>query len=368
MFFYNYSLGIDVSKDKLDCCIGYFKGDTFKVISTKRFNNTMSGFKDMLIWIKKKTKGSNSVHVILEATGVYYENVAHFIHDNGQYTMSILLPIKAKYWMKSLNIKSKTDKIDSIALSHYGLVRKSEQWEPISDNIRVIKQLSRAYRDTKKTLTALKNKLHAKTHAYRIDPLIVSILKENIAEAEKQCSVLESRMEKLIKADSYLDEKIEKLVTIPGVGKMTATTVVSETNGFKLIKSGRQLSSYAGLDVIHNDSGNKRGRPRLSKKGNKYIRQAMYMPALSGKKHMAEFSSFYERINAKKVNKKPGLLAVARKMLVLMYTLWKNNEVYVHGYLQQKKTSGNHEEAGSSSISTRRVEKIGREEKVVEAV
>ena len=366
MNFYKYSLGVDVSKDTLDCCISQQKKGSIKIVSTKKFANSLTGFKKILSWLAVKSKQENALHVVLEATGVYHENFAHFINDNSQYRITILLPIKAKFWFKSLNIKTKTDKVDSIVLSRYGLERKSENWQPISKNIRPIKQLSRAYRDLKKTLNVLKNQLHAKEHAYKTEPLIIKLLKKRIRDAEHQCSLLEVELKELAYSDDFLMEKIEKLITIPGVGVMTVLTVVGETNGFELIENSRQLCSYAGMDVIHKDSGKKKGRSRMSKKGNKYIRQAMYMPALSGSKYMDEISIFYQRINERNKSKKIGLLAVARKMLVLIYTLWRKDESYKVDYM--KKTSGYHEEEVPSSSSTRRVERMSREEKVVEAL
>lgn len=367
MFFYKYSLGIDVSKDTLDCCISHIKEGSIKIIATKKFKNSNVGFIKLLDWARGKTKKEETLHVVLEATGVYHENFAHFLNDNSQYTISILLPLKAKYWFKSLNIKTKTDKIDSIVLSRYGLERKSENWHPISKKIMPIKQLSRAYRDLKKTQNKLKNQLHAKKCAYDTNPLIIKLLKRRISLVETQCTLLEAELKELAQSDEYLMNKIENLVSIPGVGIMTALTIIGETNGFKLIQSGRQLASYAGLDVVHKDSGSKRGKSRLSKKGNRYIRQAMYMPALSGSKHMQEMSNFYQRINERNKSKKIGLLGVARKMLVLMYTLWKNDEVYVKEYETLKMKSGIHAEEGPSSSSTRRVEKCQVEEEVVEA-
>ena len=327
------SIGIDIAKDKFDCCISYFdQSSRIKIVKEKLFMNKLAGFKSFMAWAKSNCKQSQYIHVVMEATGVYHENLAHYIHENSEYKISILLPIKVKYYFKSINIKSKTDKIDAQLISRYGLERRCTEWHPFSPHIRSLKHLSREYRDLKKQLNQLKNRLHAKQHAYKMNSLVLKLLKQQIRLIETQCLKIEVEIKDLVLEDSYLSEKIDTVCTIPGVGFMTVITVIAETNGFELIQNGKQLCSYSGLDVKHKESGNSVGKSRLSKKGNKYIRQAMYMPALSSSQHLREMKNFYQRINEKNKCKKVGLLAVSRKLLVLIYSLWKKDEVFVLDY------------------------------------
>lgn len=324
-----YSLGVDVSKDKLDCCISSCDQQmNIKILSEKIFENSVKGFSSILDWIKSKIQNGIPLVIVAESTGVYYENMAHYFFENSSYDISILLPIKAKYYFKSLELKTKTDKIDARLLGQFGLERRLALWQPLSANILVTKQLSREYRDLKITINRLKNRLHAKQHSYKPNVLIIKLLKQNIKLIEKQCLRIELELRNLVQEDDLLDPKVEQICTIPGVGFITAICIVSETNGFKLIKNAKQLSSYAGLDVKHNMSGNKNGKSRLSKRGNKYIRQALYMPALSSSRYIPALASLYQRINSKNKCKKIGLLAVSRKLLGLIYTLWKKDESF----------------------------------------
>ena len=89
---------------------------------------------------------------------------------------------------------------------------------------------------------------------------------------------------------------------------------------------------YAGLDVVFNDSGIKKGKTSISKKGNKFLRKAVFMPALSASKHNHKMKELYKRLVAKGKNKKLALIAVARKLLLLIYSLWKNNSEYIPDY------------------------------------
>ena len=116
------------------------------------------------------------------------------------------------------------------------------------------------------------------------------------------------------------------------IGFITIIKVLTETNGFLLFNSIRQLVSYAGLDVIEKESGKYKGKTKISKKGNARIRSALYMPAMSAARNNKTLKVFYNRVNEGRTIKKQGLIAVMRKLLILIYTLWKKEEEYIENY------------------------------------
>ena len=118
-----------------------------------------------------------------------------------------------------------------------------------------------------------------------------------------------------------------------GIGLITSATVLGETNGFKEIENKRQLTSYSGYDVIRKDSGTSvMSKPRISKRGNRHIRKAMYFPALTAIKHDSNQKDHYIRMVQKHGIKMKGAVAIQRKLLILMYTLWKKKEFYDPDY------------------------------------
>lgn len=137
-------------------------------------------------------------------------------------------------------------------------------------------------------------------------------------------------IESLVKSDVDLYNKIKKLETIKGVGFMTIVIVIAETQGFELITSRKQLASYAGLDVIERQSGTSvSGKTRISKKGNSRIREALYFPAMVASRYNIPLKEYYGRILLKNPKEKMiGITALQRKLLLLIYTLWKNNEEF----------------------------------------
>nr|WP_243900457.1 transposase [Hymenobacter defluvii] len=113
---------------------------------------------------------------------------------------------------------------------------------------------------------------------------------------------------------------------------MTAIIVVAETSGFALVENERQLASYAGLNVVQRQSGLLARATRISKRGNTRLRTALYLPALSSLRHNPRQIAFYARLRTRHPSGKPGVIAVMRKLLVLCYSLWKNDQAYNPDY------------------------------------
>jgi transposase len=134
-----------------------------------------------------------------------------------------------------------------------------------------------------------------------------------------------------------LKDKITKITTIKGVGLLTAATIISETNGFALFTNQKQLTSYAGFDVVENQSGKRSGKTKISKQGNSHIRRILYMPAFHAvSKNVPVCKALYERLTAKGKKKMVAYVAVQKKLLILIYTLWKKDETWQESYYPEK--------------------------------
>ena len=123
------------------------------------------------------------------------------------------------------------------------------------------------------------------------------------------------------------------MLTIKGIGLITVATILAETNGFNQVKNLKQLASFAGYDVVQRESGTSiKGKTRISKKGNRYIRNALYFPAMVACRHNPDLKATYMRIIQKKPSKMIGQVAIQRKLLLLIYTLWKKDQVFIQDY------------------------------------
>ncbi|GHT18598.1 IS110 family transposase [Bacteroidia bacterium] len=269
----------------------------------------------------------------MEATGVYYEGLAYFLFaKKADFRVFIVLPNQSKAYGKSLGIKSKTDRIDAKILAQMGLERALRLWKPISPELLVLKQFTRERNTLVRSKTTAANHLHAITHQGKPNKSSIGRTERHIKFLNKQIKEIEKEIKLFVNQDVELNRKLEFLTSIPGVGLLTAATTVAETNRFASINSIKQLTSYAGLDVKLAESGTWRGKNRISKCGNSHIRKALYMPSLSNIVYDKINRKCYERIQEN--NKLPmiALVAVERKMLGLMYTLWKNETMYDVNY------------------------------------
>lgn len=324
-----YAVGTDISKDDFKACISTIDESQKVVVkSSTKFNNTANGFKDFLLWIAKHHKDTSiPISFLMEATGIYYENLAWHLY-NQSLNVIVVLPTKAKRYIQSIGIKSKNDKIDAQGLAQMCAEKCFDLWKPLSKNIYILRSLTRMHEDLNIQRTSTKSRLHAIDYAMYDLKQVTKSNEKILKLIEDQIEKLESEIEKLIEKDVLLKSKYEFVNSIKGVGLMTFAVLVAETNGFALINSASQLVSYAGYDVVENQSGNRSGKTRISKKGNAHIRRILNMPAFSVVTHDPHFKKFHERIVKSTGLKMKAYVAVQRKLLCLVYTLWKKNEMY----------------------------------------
>ena len=328
------NVGIDVSGKELAVCLMVLtQGFKSKIKGTRKFSNDEKGILSLHRWVEDKRDQTLEVHYTMEATGVYHENLAYFLQQQGE-VVHIVLPNRAKKYAGSLEYRSKTDKIDSKILARMGLERELPVWSPMSPVFRELKGLTRERSMMIKHRTMLKNQKHALMQMVWSNKKSTGRIDRLIREINKQIHVIEQEVEKIVDQDDLLKKKLLKLMTIPGIGFLTAVIIVAETDGFALIKNRKQLVSFAGLDVKIRESGKWKGTPRISKKGNVFIRKALYFPALTATRSSTFEKNLYERILNKRGLTMIASVAVQRKMLALTYTLWKNDEVFIENYLQ----------------------------------
>jgi len=326
-------IGIDVSKDTLAYSYGTLSINQGQLITKPiTVDNNQKGFKELMSFVKK-SKGTSQapLYFVMEATGVYYENLAYFLTEK-HLKVVVMLPNKTKNYSKTLDIKSKTDKLDAQMLTQFGLERQMQLWRLPSPVMKALKSLTREYHSIKTMVAQVKNQIHAKEYSYQ--PLKQSLKRSQqvLSVFQKQLKAIEQQIKELVEKDSDLNDRMNKIGKIEGVGFMSIVSIIAETNGFALIENTKQLVSYAGLDVVYNESGLKKHKTSISKKGNRFLRQAVYMPAISACRYNPRLKQLYIRLVTKKNIKKVAIIAVARKLLILIYTIFRKNVEYISNY------------------------------------
>jgi len=327
--------GIDVAQNELVVSLGRMGHDTgIDIFAYKTFVNSAKGFNELTAWIKKLAGTEIKVRYVMEATGVYHERLAYYLSDQQQ-AVSIILPNKISNYFRTLDVKTITDKTASQAICRFGLERKLEVWQKPKKIFKDLKQLTRERDQLIDDKTALKNQLHAeKAEAFPNDSSIKRVTKR-IQLVNKQELEIRAEIAEIVKKDVELVKKINTITTIPGVGKLTAVIVLAETNGFELIRNKKQLISYSGLDVKLKDSGTSvKGKPKISKRGNRHLRKAMHMPALSAMRFNQHHKALFVRLVSKHGIKMKATVAVQRKLLELIYTIFKTDTAFDKDYVE----------------------------------
>ena len=338
-----YVIGNDIAKDKFDVCLMSLDVElNCKVKASRKFTNTETGFKEFYQWILKHCKEKVPVQILMEASGVYYEKLAIWLTEKEKQVF-VVLPNKARAYMKSLGLKSKNDKIDAQGLALMCAQQKFDTWQPISKFYYELRILTRHYQSSQEEKTVFMNQVHAMEHSGYSSKKVNKQLEKRIEFIDKQIKETKVLIAEHINANEEVKRKVNQICKIKGIDILTVATVIAETNGFELFKNHRQLVSYAGYDVIENESGKHVGKTRISKKGNSRLRRILHMPALNMIRFkQTPFVNLYERIYGRTKIKMKGYVAVQKKILVVTYALWKNDQPYQNDY-EQKITSGNEE-------------------------
>jgi len=260
------------------------------------------------------------------------------------------------HFTKSLNIKSKTDDIDATVIAIMSCERSLFEWTPPSPVFRKLRSITRLHQALQADKVQAINRLKQLKCSYEPLKEAIRILNKIIKNIESELKKLLVLMKETLKEDKEIWTKVKSLMTINGIGFQTVAIVLAETQGFGLIKNQRQLVSYSGFDVTKRESGTSiKSRTKISKRGNGRLRSAMFMPSMSAIQCNKKMKEVYDRINIGKQVKSIGLVAVQRRLLVLLFSLWKSGETFDDNY-QTSKIFANHEEDVPSSLSTRRVE------------
>lgn len=312
-------LGVDISKAKFDVAL-LLEGKKYR---SKVFSNDPAGFKALLEWIGSMVSGGqNNVHVCMEATGVYHEALALFLHDQG-IAVSVVNPLFVKKFVESEGVRSKTDKADAKALARYADRSQPELWEAPSHAVRKLQALVARLETLKEMRQAEANRLDVAHDAVRPSVLeIISQLDATIEEVRKQ-------IHQAIDDDPDLKSRRDLLETIPGLGAKTIPQLLAYIGRPERFKTVKALIAYAGLAPLIQQSGTslnkKRGTHPLGKEA---LRHALYFPAMVAGTHNPLIAKFWQRLKAQNKPGKVIVVACMHKLLAIAYGVLKSGKPF----------------------------------------
>lgn len=326
--------GLDISKKDFHACLGgQNESGDFIIQAQKKFANTPGGIKGFLQWLQKYVNkldksGEFPFQLLMETTGVYHEGVLFAAHKAG-FSVCLELARRVKLYLRSIGQESKTDKLDARGICQMACERKFRLWQPFSKNIYKLRTALRQRKSLIKNKVRFNNQLHAADYSQTSSKEVKASINRLIKQLEKEIGKLEKHIFELYQGDEVLEKRLNPIVeSVQGLGLFTALTIVAETNAFELITSRKQLASYAGYDIIENSSGTIDRKTKISKKGNARIRSELYMAALSViRSKKGPLYQLYVRVRQRNPKiYKIANVAVQRKLLLLVFTLYKKQE------------------------------------------
>ena len=275
--------------------------------------NTPTGHRKL---IRRLTQGGGRARVSLEATGVYSLDLALALHRAPRIEVMVVNPRAARDFSKAFLVRSKTDDIDAWVLLEFVRRMPFVSWQPPRDAPLALRAFARRIAALVKIRSQEKNRLHAAEHCRELPAAIRNDIEVNLRHLDRRIQQLEEQAVDVVWADPLLRQDLVLLTSIRGVARASALQILAEIRVLPDDLSPRQWVAHAGLDPRSFESGDSVAKPpRISRVGNRYLRAALYMPALVASQHEPHVKAFYDQLIAKGKKPKQALVAIMRKLL-----------------------------------------------------
>ncbi|WP_299155081.1 IS110 family transposase [uncultured Christiangramia sp.] len=311
--------GVDISRSFFDVVSQDGKHDQFAI--------DIKGFKGLLKFIKKDSL------VVMEATGYYHYRLAQYLYEKG-ITVSVVNPLSVKRFIQLKLSKIKTDKNEAKAICEYAKANDVPLYTASDKSQAEALQLIRLIDIYTNQSTALKNKLHGEKVLGKPSKVVYHSLNRSLKVVQNEIKTLEARLTEIVKDEQQ--KQLTLLKSIPGMGKKTAMLLIVLTYGFTSFENARQLCCFTGLTPTIRQSGTSvRGRSRISKVGNRKVRNLLFMCSFPACKTNRACREIYERIVEKGKSKKLALIAVCNKLLKQAFPIAKSGSFYQENYMSK---------------------------------
>ena len=327
-------IGVDVSKRWFDACM-MFINEGRREMFRERFDNDVAGFKKLTQWLRlHKVPLDDNTLVVIENTGIYHRMIWEYCNQKGL-PISIVNAAQLKW---SLGItRGKDDVTDSERLCDY-CYRHADKLKAsalLDPTILQLKDLmtsrTRLLTQINSTRTYLQELKHA--NSKEVQTMMEQIHKSALIGMKKSLELIEEQIRKVIRQSAAIKNNYELLLSVPGIGHVTAVYIICCTANFASGITGKQLACYAGVVPFEHKSGSSiKGKPRVHKMANKELKRLLYMGARSVVQHKGEFKQYYKRKEQEGKHHLAILNAVKNKIVLRAVAVIKNQTKYVDNY------------------------------------
>ena len=270
--------------------------------------------------------GGGRVRVCMESTGLYGLDAALALQAEPRVELMVANPRAVKDFSRALLQRSKTDPLDARVLLEYAARMPFQRWQPPAAEALQITALARRIHALTEQSTMEKNRLHALEATATSLRVIVQDLRRSVRGLNAAIIRLRREAERIIARTPELTRRFRWLQSARGIGALSALHLLGELALIPAHCDVRQWVAYAGLDPRQHESGSSvHQKTRISKVGNRHIRRALYMPALTAVRHDPHLRAFYLRLQARGKCKMVALVAVMRKLLHAIFGMFKHD-------------------------------------------
>jgi transposase len=303
-------VGIDVSKSRLD--LSRFDGTLPPSLSNDR-----EGIATLVRHLTKaKPEG-----IVIEASGGYEQAVLTALVQ-AHLPAARVNPARVRAFATGMDVLAKTDRIDGSILGLYGAVKRpAPSVLPSPARAKLIELL--AFR------RQIINEITARCAQLRHYTGTVKTRAEQALLAKRaERRDLDGEIEALIKADPDMARVAVRLVSVPGVGPVTAATILAELPEIGTL-SRRAIAALVGVAPYPNESGARRGY-RCIRGGRAGVRQILYTAANVARQHNPVLKGFFDRLRANGKPFKVAMVAVMRKLITILNTMTRTGQTWRH--------------------------------------
>lgn len=316
------NVGVDVSAEQLEVACREANGR----IERMRLANTAAGHRAL---IRKVQKRSGSVRVVMEATGIYGLDLAMALDEAEGVEVMVANPRAVADFGKALLQRSKTDRCDAEGILAYCERMPFMAWSRPSKAAFELRAISRRIHALNQMIRMEKNRDHVSDHLAAMPKVVDRSVRSVIGMLEDQIERLREAARKVIESDALLDRCFELLVSVKGIGPVSAVCILGELGLLPADMSARQWVAHAGLDPRLFESGTSvHKQARISKAGNKYLRAALYLPAVVAGRYDPHVRAFRQRLIDRGKQKRQAHVAIMRKLLHAIHGMFRNQQVW----------------------------------------
>lgn len=306
---YELVIGIDVSKSKLDVSFGS-QG------LPETIDNNAENISRL---IDKQIKNPGCTLVVVEATGGYESRLVDTLHQ-ASIAVAVVNPRRVRDFAKGVGWDAKTDPIDAKLIAYYGEVVGPNPAKAKTIQEKELTALVVRRRQLLKMITMESNRLAQACEVTQ------GFIKDSLNSLKKQVKTIDQLIAKLVEESSANAQKVEIMKSVKGLGPVAISTLVAELPELGQLNRG-QIAKLVGVAPINHDSGQHQGK-RKTIAGRSSVRRVLYMSALVATRHNSRIKAFYQRLLAAGKPKKLALVAAMRKLLTILNTLIKRNELW----------------------------------------